>query len=371
MEAVGVFADGEWESLSRLFSSEEVEFTPHFLSQGNSFPFQHNEGMGFETLETFYPNIPGVETFSHLPSSDSPNSNVYLSSQESCNYGNNNHGNFTAMLNQENCYFRNSCNFLVSNIDVSESMDVYMNHDEKSFASFVPDFSNIVMHGSECNKEDSSSDSQPTVVSVPEKELRLKRVHDAPGKSNNDASNCNPKKKPHISKDVEKSKKNNVRPKKGQKGNSNVKVKDEEERLESTSSCTSEDDNGSLEINGAETSDPKSSSALNLNGKARANRGSATDPQSLYARKRRERINERLRTLQHLVPNGTKVDISTMLEEAVHYVNFLQLQIKLLSSDDMWMYAPIVYNGIDIDSDDGDPKTNVKVQFIGIWQMDF
>ncbi|PHU01119.1 Transcription factor bHLH84 [Capsicum chinense] len=43
------------------------------------------------------------------------------------------------------------------------------------------------------------------------------------------------------------------------------------------------------------------------------------------------------------------VDISTMLEEAVHYVKFLQIQIKLLSSDDMWMYAPIAYNGMGID----------------------
>lgn len=45
--------------------------------------------------------------------------------------------------------------------------------------------------------------------------------------------------------------------------------------------------------------------------------------------KRREKINERLRILQNLVPNGTKVDISTMLEDAVHYVQFLQLQIKV------------------------------------------
>ncbi|KAK6159220.1 hypothetical protein DH2020_006534 [Rehmannia glutinosa] len=67
--------------------------------------------------------------------------------------------------------------------------------------------------------------------------------------------------------------------------------------------------------------------------------------------KRRERINERLRILQSLVPNGTKVDISTMLEEAVQYVKFLQLQIKLLSSDDMWMYAPLAYNGMDIGLD--------------------
>ncbi|XP_040377537.1 transcription factor PIF5-like [Oryza brachyantha] len=61
------------------------------------------------------------------------------------------------------------------------------------------------------------------------------------------------------------------------------------------------------------------------NGKAPARRGSATGAQSLYARRRRERINVRLRILQKLVPNGTKVDISTMLEEAAHYVKFLQL----------------------------------------------
>ncbi|KAJ0961104.1 hypothetical protein J5N97_000919 [Dioscorea zingiberensis] len=90
----------------------------------------------------------------------------------------------------------------------------------------------------------------------------------------------------------------------------------------------------------------KDSRVLNLKRKTRSSRGSATDPQSLYARKRRERINERLRTLQNLVPNGTKVDISTMLDEAVQYVKFLQLQIKLLSSDELWMYAPFAYNGM-------------------------
>ncbi|CAL5209831.1 unnamed protein product [Lathyrus oleraceus] len=89
----------------------------------------------------------------------------------------------------------------------------------------------------------------------------------------------------------------------------------------------------------------------NLCRKSRARNGPATDSQSIYARRRRERINERLRILQTLVPNGTKVDISTMLEEAVQYVKFLQLQIKVLSSDDMWMYAPIAYNGINIGLD--------------------
>ncbi|TKY71244.1 Transcription factor bHLH85 [Spatholobus suberectus] len=86
----------------------------------------------------------------------------------------------------------------------------------------------------------------------------------------------------------------------------------------------------------------KDSTALKLSGKSRSSRDPAADPQSAYARRRRERINERLIILQNLVPNGTKVDISTMLEEAVQYVKFLQLQIKLLSSDDLWMYTPLL-----------------------------
>ncbi|RZR87900.1 hypothetical protein BHM03_00015365, partial [Ensete ventricosum] len=45
---------------------------------------------------------------------------------------------------------------------------------------------------------------------------------------------------------------------------------------------------------------------------------------------RRERISERLKVLQDLVPNGTKVDLVTMLEKAISYVKFLQLQVKVM-----------------------------------------
>ncbi|XP_039789967.1 transcription factor RHD6-like [Panicum virgatum] len=60
------------------------------------------------------------------------------------------------------------------------------------------------------------------------------------------------------------------------------------------------------------------------------------DPQSLAAKSRRERISERLRTLQELVLNGTKVDLVTMLEKAISYVKFLQLQVKVLATDEFW-----------------------------------
>jgi hypothetical protein len=44
---------------------------------------------------------------------------------------------------------------------------------------------------------------------------------------------------------------------------------------------------------------------------------------------RRERIGERLRALQELVPNGSKVDMVTMLDKAITYVKFMQLQLTV------------------------------------------
>ncbi|KAJ1690644.1 hypothetical protein LUZ63_014799 [Rhynchospora breviuscula] len=60
------------------------------------------------------------------------------------------------------------------------------------------------------------------------------------------------------------------------------------------------------------------------------------ETQSLAAKNRRERISERLKALQELVPNGTKVDLVTMLEKAYSYVKFLQLQVKVLATDEFW-----------------------------------
>ncbi|KAK1287990.1 Transcription factor bHLH82 [Acorus calamus] len=65
--------------------------------------------------------------------------------------------------------------------------------------------------------------------------------------------------------------------------------------------------------------------------RVRARRGQATDPHSIAERLRREKIAERMKHLQELVPNSNKTDKASMLDGIIDYVKFLQLQVKVLS----------------------------------------
>ncbi|XP_075497630.1 transcription factor BHLH089-like, partial [Primulina tabacum] len=64
----------------------------------------------------------------------------------------------------------------------------------------------------------------------------------------------------------------------------------------------------------------------------RARRGQATDSHSLAERARREKISERMKLLQDLVPGCNKViGKALVLDEIINYIQSLQRQVEFLS----------------------------------------
>ncbi|PWA72698.1 hypothetical protein CTI12_AA267990 [Artemisia annua] len=333
MESFGSFFDEEWENLSKMFSCDQ--YSDHGLyssEQDHGLNFEipsfvstliteaNNANSSFIDHNDFHYTSENVNSYHHYSQETSNNANecVAYDGSASLSYPSSN----TIPLPTNGVYEHEPMNLYNENNNISSLQAPVFSDD--STEPMVP------------NADQRTHMIVKRKIEMPESPLEDKVNEDKPDEK--------PKKRARVTKDNKNKKK--AQPKKKQKvidSASNENVIDGEDTnnnkggnapIASSSSCSSEDD-----LNGG---------GDNVNWKTRAGRGAATDPQSLYARKRRERINERLKVLQNLVPNGTKVDISTMLEEAVTYVKFLQLQIKLLSSDEMWMYAPIAYNGMDM-----------------------
>lgn len=83
----------------------------------------------------------------------------------------------------------------------------------------------------------------------------------------------------------------------------------------------------------------------------RARRGQATDSHSLAERVRRERISERMKILQLLVPGCDKITgKALMLDEIINYVQSLQNQVEFLSMK-LASVNPLLYDfGMDRDA---------------------
>ncbi|KAL5571864.1 hypothetical protein UlMin_021461 [Ulmus minor] len=68
-------------------------------------------------------------------------------------------------------------------------------------------------------------------------------------------------------------------------------------------------------------------------------RAAATHNQS--ERKRRDKINQRMKTLQKLVPNSSKTDKASMLDEVIEYLKQLQAQIHMMGRMNIPMMLPV------------------------------
>ncbi|KAK7345688.1 hypothetical protein VNO77_16298 [Canavalia gladiata] len=66
-------------------------------------------------------------------------------------------------------------------------------------------------------------------------------------------------------------------------------------------------------------------------GSASTKRSRAAEVHNLSERKRRDRINEKMRALQELIPRCNKSDKASMLDEAIEYLKSLQLQVQMMS----------------------------------------
>ncbi|KAF3435549.1 hypothetical protein FNV43_RR22638 [Rhamnella rubrinervis] len=346
MESMGI--QGEWTSLSGLYTAEEADFMAQLL--GNfSVPNEVNGASSTGVPLTSWPgheltaNVVGNDEGSHY-SLEIANSNLYSFSQGSNSYSGGSSIFFPTSSNENCCLSDPHSMFLTNNC--STSIDFFMGDVQNTNSCLVKGDDCLNLGMSNGNVEDCGAEKPEAVIL--EQDLQLGKHYDMkvsePAIIEKVTPSSKSMKRSRSAQNIQTDKRK-VKLKKSQKLASTSNFEEESNTgpngQSSSSCCSGDDSNASQELSGAVAS----------SGKTRARRGSATDPQSLYARKRRERINERLRILQNLVPNGTKVDISTMLEEAVQYVKFLQLQIKLLSSDDMWMYAPIAYNGMDIGLD--------------------
>ncbi|XP_031504922.1 transcription factor PIF3-like isoform X2 [Nymphaea colorata] len=77
---------------------------------------------------------------------------------------------------------------------------------------------------------------------------------------------------------------------------------------------------------------------------ASSRRSRAAEVHNLSERRRRDRINEKMKALQELIPHCNKSDKASMLDEAIEYLKSLQLQVQI-----MWMgggMTPYIFPGI-------------------------
>ncbi|XP_055813063.1 transcription factor PIF1-like [Solanum dulcamara] len=79
-------------------------------------------------------------------------------------------------------------------------------------------------------------------------------------------------------------------------------------------------------------------------GSTSTKRSRAAEVHNLSERRRRDRINEKMKALQELIPRCNKTDKASMLDEAIEYLKSLQLQVQMMSMG--CGMVPMMYPGM-------------------------
>ncbi|KAI8574317.1 hypothetical protein RHMOL_Rhmol01G0345100 [Rhododendron molle] len=79
-------------------------------------------------------------------------------------------------------------------------------------------------------------------------------------------------------------------------------------------------------------------------GSTSTKRSRAAEVHNLSERRRRDRINEKMKALQELIPRCNKSDKASMLDEAIEYLKSLQLQVQMMSMG--CTMVPMMYPGV-------------------------
>ncbi|XP_010508482.1 PREDICTED: transcription factor PIF4-like [Camelina sativa] len=75
-------------------------------------------------------------------------------------------------------------------------------------------------------------------------------------------------------------------------------------------------------------------------------RSRAAEVHNLSERRRRDRINERMKALQELIPHCSKTDKASILDEAIDYLKSLQLQLQVMWMGSGMTAAPMMFPGV-------------------------
>ncbi|XP_038883119.1 transcription factor APG-like isoform X2 [Benincasa hispida] len=81
------------------------------------------------------------------------------------------------------------------------------------------------------------------------------------------------------------------------------------------------------------------------NPRSSSKRSRAAEVHNLSEKRRRSRINEKMKALQNLIPNSNKTDKASMLDEAIEYLKQLQLQVQMLSMRNGLSMHPMNFPG--------------------------